>query len=66
MIVTANTNFAGVYSMVEGEQRDIPEGSVLSDLLRAGYVSSVETVKEVKTDENKRNNSGKRKTVSKD
>lgn len=68
MIVTANTNFAGVISMTEGEQRDIPEGDILSDLLRCGYVTEKEHIhiSEVATDDTKSNNVRKRKAGGKD
>lgn len=67
MIVTANTNFAGVISMTEGEQRDIPEGDILSDLLRCGYVTKNEDIiSEVATDDTKSNNFRKRKAGGKD
>ena len=58
MIVKATVSFAGAVSMGFGEVRDIPEGAVLSDLLRAGYVvaekAKTELKKAVKADEAKR------------
>lgn len=42
MLVKANVTFAGVcVSMRRGEEKILPEGAVLSDLLRCGYVSEV-------------------------
>lgn len=38
MKVIAVTSFSGAVSMYAGEVREIPQGEILSDLLRAGYV----------------------------
>lgn len=41
--VRANKTFAGLcVSMRKGEEKAIPEGAVLNDLLKCGYVSLVE------------------------
>ena len=38
MRVRAKCSFAGEVSMALNEVRDVPEGDVLDDLLRCGYV----------------------------
>jgi len=38
MLVKARISFAGKISMYEGEVREVADGPVLQDLLRAGYV----------------------------
>lgn len=38
MRVRAKTSFAGEVSMALNEVRDVPEGDVLDDLIRCGYV----------------------------
>ena len=63
MKVIAKTSFSGsVISMHEGEVRDVPEGDVLDDLLRCGYVVPEEAEK----NENINVKSAKRKAVSAD
>lgn len=39
MLVKANVSFAGEVSMYKGEERNIESANVLSDLLKAGYVT---------------------------
>lgn len=53
MRVKANVSFAGVISMVAGEERECTEGSTLSDLLASGLVAPVQPVtpKEPEKDE---------------
>lgn len=41
MKVKARVSFGGKVSMHCGEERDIPQGEVLNDLLSAGYVEAV-------------------------
>ena len=50
MLVRAKTGFSGSVCMAVGEERDIPEGAVLSDLLRAGHVEPVNNTKTKKKD----------------
>lgn len=38
MRVRAKTSFAGAITMALNEVRDVPEGDVLDDLIRCGYV----------------------------
>lgn len=38
MLVRALTGFAGTISMYAGEVREVADGPILQDLLRAGYV----------------------------
>lgn len=38
MKVKAVISFSGILSMAAGEVRDLPNGDMLQDLLRAGYV----------------------------
>ena len=42
MKIKAKVSFCGLICMAKGEEREIPEGDVLRDLLRAGYVISAE------------------------
>ena len=51
MRVRAKVSFAGEVSMALNEVRDVPEGDVLDDLLRCGYVVPEEAEK----NENKEN-----------
>lgn len=49
MLVKATVNFSGKINMSRNEIRDIPEGDVLKDLLRCGYVvreKSMDTAEE--------------------
>lgn len=41
MKVKAKASFCGALNMALGEVRDVPEGEVLTDLLRAGLVEPV-------------------------
>ena len=49
---TALTSFSGKISMAEGEVRDIPDPSLVKDLLKAGYIT--ETAEEKKSVRKKR------------
>ena len=62
MLVRAKCSFAGEVSMALNEVKDVPEGSVLDDLLRCGYVVPEEAEK----NENINVKSAKRKAVSAD
>ena len=62
MLVRAKCSFAGEVSMALNEVRDVPEGDVLDDLLRCGYVVPEGAEK----NENINVKSGKRKAVSAD
>ncbi len=42
MKVKANISFCGLVSMAAGQEKDLPQGEVLADLLQAGYVSPLE------------------------
>lgn len=44
MKVKATLSFGGKINMAKGETRDIPDGAVLKDLLRCGYVEPVEVI----------------------
>lgn len=62
MRVKANTTFAGAcVSMRKGEEKTLPAGAVLNDLLRCGYVSEV---KDSGGGESKRGYSRRRKKGS--
>ena len=41
MKVKATVCFSGKISMYKGEERNIPEGKTLTDLLKAGYVEEI-------------------------
>ena len=45
MRVRAKVSFAGEVSMALNEVRDVPEGDVLDDLIRCGYVVPEEAEK---------------------
>lgn len=60
MLVRAKCSFAGEVSMALNEVRDVPEGDVLDDLVRCGYVVPEEAEK----NENINVKSVKRKGVS--
>lgn len=62
MLVRAKCSFAGEVSMALNEVRDVPEGDVLDDLVRCGYVVPEEAEK----NENINVRSPKRKAVSAD
>ena len=62
MRVRAKVSFAGEVSMALNEVRDVPEGDVLDDLVRCGYVVPEEAEK----NENINVKSVKRKGVSAD
>lgn len=55
MKVRALTCFSGLISMYQGEERDVPEGETLEDLLSCGYV---EKVQKRGGNESKRNQGG--------
>ena len=38
MLVRALTSFAGNLSMYEGEEKEVADGKLVQDLLRAGYI----------------------------
>lgn len=42
MLVKAIKSFSGTVTMASGDTRDIPEGAVLKDLLRAGFIVEAE------------------------
>lgn len=42
MRVKATVSFAGIVSMRKGEERDLKDRRILDDLIRAGYVESIE------------------------
>lgn len=44
MLVKATENFSGAVSMTIGQTKELSEGDILSDLLRAGYVEPVAPV----------------------
>ncbi len=50
MKVKATVCFSGKISMREGEERNIPEGDTLTDLLKAGYVKEVGNKKQKNKD----------------
>ncbi len=45
MIVKAKNSFCGVVSMTMGEVRDISDKSIVTDLLKAGYVEEIKEEK---------------------
>ena len=45
----ATTSFSGIISMAMGEIREISDPPVEQDLLKAGYIVSIEEEKEKKT-----------------
>ncbi|WP_205839152.1 hypothetical protein [Velocimicrobium porci] len=51
MVVKALISFSGRISMYEGEERDIKEDALFSDLLKAGYIEPVKKAKKGKKDE---------------
>ena len=63
MRVRAKCSFAGEVSMALNEIRDVPEGDVLDDLIRCGYVVPEEAEKK---NENINSRLSKRKGVSED
>ena len=63
MRVRAKCSFAGEVSMALNEVRDVPEGDVLDDLIRCGYVVPEEAEKK---NENINSRPIKRKAVSAD
>ncbi|MBQ8195407.1 MAG: hypothetical protein IJZ47_08575 [Oscillospiraceae bacterium] len=42
MKVKATVSFSGTVTMAKGDAKDIKEGPVLNDLLKAGYVEKIE------------------------
>jgi vacuolar-type H+-ATPase subunit C/Vma6 len=52
MIVKALTNFAGIITMVKGQELEILNKEVLDDLLKAKFVEEVKGKKKVKADGN--------------
>lgn len=42
MKVKSTTNFSGTVSMIKGEERELPAGAVLTDLLSCGYIVPAE------------------------
>lgn len=42
MKVKATVSFCGSLSMAMGQEKDLPPGKMLDDLLRAGYVAPLE------------------------
>ena len=62
MLVRAKRSFAGEVSMALNEVRAVPEGDVLDELIRCGYVVPEEAEK----NENINVKSAKRKAVSAD
>lgn len=50
MLIKATESFSGTVTMAKGDTRDIPEGDVLSDLLRAGLVEAVQSKSKKKKD----------------
>lgn len=42
MKVKATTNFSGTVSMAKGEERELPAGPVLTDLISCGYIVPAE------------------------
>lgn len=62
MLVRAKCSFAGAVTMALNEVRDVPEGDVLDDLVRCGYVVPEGAEK----NENFNVKSAKRKAVSAD
>lgn len=57
MKVKATTNFSGTVSMAKGEERELPAGPVLNDLLSCGYI--VPAVDKEEKSEAKRGNKRK-------
>jgi len=59
MKVRALVSFSGAFSMYKGEIKECSDKAILQDLLQAGYVEEVKEKpkKDVKSNENKRNNS---------
>lgn len=55
MKVRALTCFSGRVSMYQGEEKEIPDGKILDDLLSCGYV---EKVQKRGANESKRNQGG--------
>ena len=49
MLVKAVENFSGAVSMTIGQTKELAEGEILSDLLKAGYVEEVAPVQTKKT-----------------
>lgn len=58
MLYRALVSFAGAVSMVEGEAREILEPSLVSDLMKAGYIEPIA--------EEDKGKQPKRKAVKKD
>lgn len=59
MRIIAVENFSGLISMRKGEERELEDELLLSDLLRAGYVEEVAPVQQKKRgakNESKRDN----------
>ena len=48
MLCKAKKSFAGVVSMSAGQVKDLPDESIVKDLLRVGYIEKVSPTKEVK------------------
>lgn len=55
MKIRALVSFSGALSMYAGEVREYGDKAILSDLLQAGHIEEVKTVKDVKSSESKRN-----------
>lgn len=55
MKVKALVSFAGVFSMGCGEVKECSDKAILQDLLQAGYIEKVMPIKDVKSNESKRN-----------
>jgi len=55
MKIKALVSFSGALSMYAGEERECSNQAVLSDLLQAGYIEEIKPIKDVKSNENKRN-----------
>lgn len=45
MLYKAKLSFSGKFSMAKGDIRAIPDATIANDLLSAGYIEAVETVK---------------------
>jgi len=55
MKIKALVSFSGALSMYAGEEREYGDKAVLLDLLQAGYIEEVKPIKDVKSNESKRN-----------
>lgn len=58
-------SFSGVVNMAQGEIRDIPDSSVVEDLLRAGYIEAVDAEVKEEVDAGEEKKATKKNTKKK-